>query len=79
MNQAVFDDGESAGAWVNSADDPERCSVMLPAVVRRGPVMVTTSTGGVSPALASWLRERLAAELPPELAELAEALEAAAG
>ena len=74
VNQAVFDDGEAAGVWVNAADDPERCSVTLPAVVRRGPVTVTASTGGTSPALASWLRQRLAAELPAELAELAEVL-----
>src|SRR5690349_12770582 len=26
VNQAVFDDAESAGTWCNAADDPERCS-----------------------------------------------------
>jgi precorrin-2 dehydrogenase/sirohydrochlorin ferrochelatase len=76
VNQTVFDDGEAAGVWVNAADDPERCSFTLPAVVRRGPVVVTASTGGASPALASWLRERLDAQLAPELCELAAILAA---
>lgn len=66
VNQAVFDDGEAAGVWVNAADDPERCSAVLPSRVRRGSLLVTVSTEGRSPALAAWLRERLEAELGPE-------------
>jgi siroheme synthase-like protein len=70
-NQAVFDDGEVAGVWVNAADDPERCSYTLPARLDRGRVVVTVSTGGHSPALATWLRDRLAGEVPPEVDDLA--------
>ena len=53
VNQQVFDDGEAAGVWVNSADDPANCSFTLPARVRRGGSLVTVSTGGRSPALAA--------------------------
>jgi siroheme synthase-like protein len=70
VNQAVYDDGEAAGVWVNAADDPERCSVVLPARIRQGRLTVTVSTGGHSPAVASWLRDRLAAELGPEYDQL---------
>ena len=66
VNRAVYGDGEAAGVWVNSADDPANCSFTLPAVVRRGPVMVTVSTGGQSPALATWLKARVAEEIGPE-------------
>src|SRR5439155_24377699 len=69
-------DGEAAGVWVNSADDPDHCSFTLPAVVRRGPLMVAVSTGGRSPALASWLKQRLAAEIGPEYEVLADLLAA---
>jgi precorrin-2 dehydrogenase len=62
-NQAVFDDGEAAGVWVNAADDPDRCSYTLPARLDRGRVLVTVSTGGQSPALASWLRDQLAEQV----------------
>lgn len=74
VNQAVFDDAEAAGVWVNSADDPDRCSFTLPAVIRRGPLMVTVSTAGHSPAVASWLRGRLERELGPEYETLVEML-----
>ncbi len=65
-NTAVFDDGEAAGVWVNGADDPVNCSFTLPSVLRRGPLMVTVSTGGRSPALSRWLRQRLESEIGPE-------------
>jgi siroheme synthase-like protein len=81
VNHQVFLDGEAAGVWVNSADDPANCAFTLPAVVRRGPITVAVSTGGHSPALSSWLRDRLGTELGPEyevllqlLAERREAL-----
>ena len=61
VDQAVFDDAEAAGVWVNAADDPARCSFTLPAVTRQGPVTVAVATDGTSPALAAWLRDRLAA------------------
>jgi siroheme synthase-like protein len=71
VDQVVYDEAERRGIWVNSADDPDRCSFTLPAVLRRGPVMVTVSTGGASPALSSWLREQLETLLEPELADVA--------
>lgn len=71
LNRAVRADGDAAGVWVNAADDPPSCSFTLPAVVRQGPVMVTVSTGGHSPALATWLKSHVAAELGPEWATLA--------
>lgn len=71
VDAAVFGDGEAAGVWVNSADDPDHCSFVLPAVHRDGAVTVSVSTGGLSPALASWLRDRLAAECGGGLGTLA--------
>ncbi len=62
VDGAVHDDAEAAGVWVNSADDRAHSSFILPAVHRDGPVTLAVSTSGLSPALASWLRSRLAAE-----------------
>jgi siroheme synthase-like protein len=76
-NQAVFDDGEGAGIWVNAADDPERCSYTLPARLDRGNLLVTVSTSGHSPALAGWLRDRIGEDLGPEVEELLAMLSAA--
>ena len=76
VQQQVFDDGEAAGVWVNAADDPDRCSFILPAVERRGPVIIAVSTQGASPALAGHLRDRLAAALPANIEEVADELAA---
>jgi precorrin-2 dehydrogenase / sirohydrochlorin ferrochelatase len=74
VNRQVFLDGEAAGVWVNSADDPANCSFTLPAVVRQGPIMVTVATGGHSPAMATWLRRHVESELGPEYVTLVELL-----
>ena len=66
VNGDVAADAERQGVWVNSADDPERCSFILPSVVRRGPLLISVSTSGRSPAVARWLRERLDEEIGPE-------------
>jgi siroheme synthase-like protein len=62
VDGAVHEDAEAARVWVNSADDRAHSSFILPAVHRDGAVTVAVSTGGLSPAFASWLRDRLAAE-----------------
>ena len=70
VQQLVFDECEAAGIWCNAADDPERCSVTLPAVARRGPVTVAVATDGASPALAGVLRDRAAAVIPAHIEEV---------
>jgi siroheme synthase (precorrin-2 oxidase/ferrochelatase) len=70
-NGTVFADAEACGVWCNAADDPEHCSFLFPSVLRRGPVTVSVSTGGASPALAAWLRRQLEESVGPEIAEVA--------
>ena len=59
----VYRAAESRRIWCNAADDPAHCSVILPAVARRGPFTVSVSSGGLSPAAASWLRRRIETEI----------------
>jgi len=77
VDRQVSADAEAAGVLVNAVDDPASCSLIWPAVLRRGCVTVAVSTGGASPALASWLRDRIAALVGPETAVLAELVGAA--
>ncbi|MHB8593011.1 MAG: precorrin-2 dehydrogenase/sirohydrochlorin ferrochelatase family protein [Acidimicrobiales bacterium] len=74
VDGAVHRDAEAAGVWVNSADDPDHCTAVLPAVWRQGGVTVAVSSGGASPALSTWLRSRIAEVLGPTVGELAELL-----
>jgi siroheme synthase-like protein len=70
----VFADADARGIWVNSADDRPHSSFILPAIHRDGAVTVSVSTGGLSPALASWLRDRLASQCGGGLDTLARLL-----
>jgi siroheme synthase-like protein len=59
INAAVSDEARSLRIWVNSADDPDHCDFILPAMIRRGDLAVAVSTGGVSPAVTRAVREEL--------------------
>ncbi|MCG0277856.1 MAG: bifunctional precorrin-2 dehydrogenase/sirohydrochlorin ferrochelatase [Thermanaeromonas sp.] len=59
LNWRVAKECRERGIWVNVADGPEESSFLVPAVVRKGSLQVAISTGGQSPALAAWLRERI--------------------
>jgi siroheme synthase-like protein len=74
VNHAVFEAGSDRRVWVNAADDPDNCSLTLMSVIRRGDLVVTVGTGGRSPALAAWMKERFTAELGPEYETLLELL-----
>ncbi len=73
-NHQVFLDAQRAGVLVNSADDPGNCTFTLPSRVRRGHLLVTFSTGGHSPALATWLRRRFESEFGAEYDTLIDVL-----
>ncbi len=59
----------SLGVLVNVEDVLPLCDFHVPAVVRRGDLLLTASTGGQVPGLARALRESLAAQFGPEWTE----------
>ena len=77
VDASVVADAVAAGVLVNRADGDRSGTVQLPAVLRRGPVTVAVATGGASPALARWLRDRIADLLPTPLATVADLVEEA--
>lgn len=83
---AGLDDGVSAdlaalaraaGALVNVEDRIALCDFHVPAVVRRGRLLLTVSTGGGAPGLASRLRRSLETRFGPEWAGRLDELAAA--
>lgn len=74
IDAQVAKDARAAGVPINAADDPANCTFTLPAIVRRGDVQVTVSTGGRSPALASWLRTRIESGLDDAVLDVLELL-----
>jgi len=64
----LHDAAKRAGALVNVEDDRDHCDFHSPALVRRGDLVLTVSTGGKSPGLAARLRRHLEAAFGPEWA-----------
>lgn len=74
VNASVAAEARAAGIWVNAADDVDNCDFILPALAQRGNIAIAASTGGSSPALARWLRERLEEFLSDEVVALGDLL-----
>lgn len=68
VNELVWREARSRRLLVNVVDDPARCNFFVPSVVRRGELTISISTGGLSPALAKVIRQRLSAEFGPAYA-----------
>ena len=62
VNQAVSEEARERNVPLNVADVTDLCTWITPSVARRGEVIVATSTGGASPALARRFREILNGE-----------------
>ena len=62
VNHAVSEEARQRNVPLNVADVTDLCTWITPSVARRGEVIVATSTGGASPALARRFREILNGE-----------------
>ena len=62
------------GIPVNVVDDPQACTFLFPALVKRGDLSVGISTGGASPSAAVWLKEQVEVVLPERFEEILEFL-----
>jgi precorrin-2 dehydrogenase / sirohydrochlorin ferrochelatase len=74
QGERVFADASARRIFCNVEDVPELCTFILPALHRRGAITLAVSTGGASPALAQWLRDRFAAQIGFEHEQLADEL-----
>lgn len=71
VNQRVAEMASAQQTPVNVVDQPELCTVIMPAIIDRSPVMVAVSSGGAAPVLTRNLRTRLEGLLPQGLGKLA--------
>src|SRR5688500_5347123 len=72
VNRRLVDAARAHGILAQAADDKPYCDFYSPAVVRRGPVVMTISTDGGSPLLAGQLRRLLEAAVPRSLTSVAQ-------
>jgi siroheme synthase-like protein len=66
----IFAEAEREGVLLNAVDDPARCHFAVPAVLRRGDLLVTVSTGGRAPGFAGRVRDDVARAVGPEYGTL---------
>ncbi|QUM79256.1 MULTISPECIES: bifunctional precorrin-2 dehydrogenase/sirohydrochlorin ferrochelatase [unclassified Moritella] len=70
LNKQVWQDCCERNLLVNVADQPELCEFITPSIIDRSPLQIAISSGGTSPVLIRYLREKLEALLPETLGQL---------
>ncbi|MHB9038548.1 MAG: precorrin-2 dehydrogenase/sirohydrochlorin ferrochelatase family protein [Armatimonadota bacterium] len=66
LNSAVSHEAAQNGIPVNVVDDPELCTFIVPATVRRGDLMLAVTSSGKSPMLSKKIRKELQKTFGPE-------------
>jgi precorrin-2 dehydrogenase/sirohydrochlorin ferrochelatase len=74
--EAIAREARCRRALVNVMDDIPNCDWSAPAIVRRGELVLSITTGGASPALAKQLRAALSQEFGEEWSEVVSVLRA---
>lgn len=69
VNREVAEEAAKLSLLADITDAPELGNFTTPAVLRRGDLLITVSTGGKSPAMARRIRNDLALRYGPEYAE----------
>lgn len=69
ISEAVKQEADREGFLYNAADFPDLGNCFLPASFRKGKVEVAVSTGGQSPAVARFLKGRLASAIPDDFSD----------
>lgn len=70
LNRKIAMDCRALNILVNASDDPKFCDFIFPAVLKKGNLTVSVSTGDSSPRFASLLRDRISDIIPDGTEEI---------
>ena len=71
VNSQVREDARRSAIPLNAADSPDMGDFIVPAVIRRGPILIAISTSGLLPLLSRKLRAEITKSLTPDYAAYA--------
>ena len=74
VNMQVATVAEERHVWVNVVDEPQICTAIMPAVIRRGMLTLAISTSGACPVWARRLRDDLSNQFGDEYGDMLELL-----
>jgi len=72
VNHEIFNDAKGKNIPLNVVDQPDLCTVIFPATIRRGDMTVAVSSDGKAPFFTKWVRDYIDDRLPEKLAKKAE-------
>lgn len=70
LNALIQGEAQKRGIMCNIADNPDKSSFILPAVIEQGDLILTVSTSGASPAVARKIKEKLKSQFGTEYGRL---------
>jgi precorrin-2 dehydrogenase / sirohydrochlorin ferrochelatase len=70
LQPRIAAEARARGVWVNVVDVPPLCDFIAPAIVNKGEIQIAISTGGASPAMAKFIRQKLETYLGEEYQQL---------
>lgn len=70
LNEHIYHLARARNILVNVVDNTPLCTVITPAIVDRSPIVIALSSGGVAPVLLRYLRQKLEAWVPQNIARL---------
>jgi precorrin-2 dehydrogenase/sirohydrochlorin ferrochelatase len=74
VNREVYREAIERNIFINAVDDPANCSFFVPSSFNRGDLIVSVSTSGVSPSMASRIRKDIEKTMPASIAGTLEVL-----
>ncbi len=72
LNRKIRDIAHNNGCLVNSVDGPE--DIVVPSIIERGDIILAISTGGASPALSRYMRQKIELAIGPHFEDMARLL-----
>ena len=70
INAFIQREAQKRGVMCNIADNPDKSSFILPAVIEQGDLILAISTSGASPAVARKIKQKLESQFGPEYGRL---------